>query len=57
MTLGGIASLCGVLLFLATATVSLRFVARYKQNASFQLDDGIVAGAWVLIPFKLSNGN
>lgn len=47
MTLGGIASLSGVFLFLTTITVLLRFLARYKQKAGFKLDDWIVAGAWV----------
>ena len=47
MTMNGIASLCGAFLFLTTVTVFLRFLARYKQKAGFQIDDYVVAFACV----------
>jgi len=46
-TLGGMLSLCVIFLFLTTATVILRFFARFKQKANLQVDDWIVVAAWV----------
>ena len=46
-TLGGLASLCGVLLFLSAATLGLRFLARFRQKTGLLLDDYIAGGAFV----------
>ncbi|TAQ83652.1 hypothetical protein B7494_g8026 [Chlorociboria aeruginascens] len=46
-TLDGMLSLCVIFLFLTTATVILRFLARVKQSANFQVDDWIIVAAWL----------
>lgn len=43
----GVAALSGTFLFLTTATVLLRFFARYRQKAYIAVDDYVVVGAWV----------
>lgn len=46
-TLGGILSLCIVFMFLTTTTIVLRFAARHKQKANYQVDDWMIVAAWV----------
>jgi hypothetical protein len=46
-TARGIGALCGSFLFLTIVTCFLRYLARYRQKAGFQLDDALVAGALV----------
>lgn len=47
-SVGGVASLVGILLFLTTSTLVLRFIARFMQReVSFGVDDWLMIPAWV----------
>ena len=46
-SVGGLSSLIAIFLFLSTATVILRFIARYRQKNTLGLDDFIIIPAWV----------
>ncbi|EME79970.1 uncharacterized protein MYCFIDRAFT_77774 [Pseudocercospora fijiensis CIRAD86] len=46
-TLKGTASLAAVFLFLTTATIALRFLARYKQKAGVGPDDYMALASWI----------